>query len=324
MKNYIYLFFLVLFLQSGLNAEWIPGDDFTDERDGQAYKTVLIGEQVWMAENLNIGTLIPTTKAGYEMSDNGIIEKYCWDNDEGTCDGADGKMKRGGFYEWMEAMQYWTSQPELPVRGICPEGWHIPSNDEWNELIAFLGDGLTAGQKMLVGGGSGFEALLTGYRCTMTGSFRVSATSSDTRTYFWTAEQYDGENAPLFELGAESFTSFAFSKSLGLCVRCIWDGEAIDVDETQGMNDNLKLKVIPNPFNSNTNITYQFNGAEAVRIELIIVDVLGNVVAELMNEKIKPGGYNYNFDSINLNSGVYFVVAKTNKTITQTPMIVMK
>jgi len=127
------------------------GRSITDDRDGQIYKTVVIGTQVWTAENMNIGTMIPSTQAGSQMSNNGIIEKYCWGNDT-QCNGANGNMKRGGFYEWQEAMQYWNGQPPLPVQGLCPKGWHIPSNAEWNTLIAYLG-GATAYTKMIAGGG---------------------------------------------------------------------------------------------------------------------------------------------------------------------------
>ena len=234
-------------------AQWQPGDNLIDERDGQSYKTIKIGEQVWMAENLNIGNLIPTTQAGYEMSDNNIIEKYCWDNDEGNCNGSDGKMKRGGFYEWMEAMQYWTGQPENPHQGLCPKGWHIPTNAEFSELAEFLGGSSIAGGKLKVGGETGFNALLTGYRCTMTGSFSPGYTfsNSDWFSYFWTAEHYDAENSYFWEVNQNlphfSMPSFqAFAKSLGLCVRCLWDGPASDIKKipNQTVYSNWKLFLI--------------------------------------------------------------------------------
>ena len=84
-----------------------------------AYK---VGDQCWIAENLNIGEMIDGTE---EMTDNGVIEKYCYDNNPIVCD------ELGGLYQWDEIMQYTTTQGE---QGICPAGWHIPTDDEWKIL----------------------------------------------------------------------------------------------------------------------------------------------------------------------------------------------
>jgi uncharacterized protein (TIGR02145 family) len=86
-----------------------------DTRDGQSYNTVQIGTQCWMAENLNIGTWISDTVA---MTDNDIIEKYS-----------------GGLYQWHEMMQY-SNTPG--VQGICPAGWHVPTDPEWCTLSQFI------------------------------------------------------------------------------------------------------------------------------------------------------------------------------------------
>lgn len=229
MKKF-YLFLIPFLLSNAGAMAWEPGDDLIDERDGQTYKTVLIGSQIWMAENLNIGELIPSSKQGFEMADNDIIEKYCWGNEMANCDGDDGKMKRGGFYEWPEAMKYNTPIAGENMQGICPYGWHIPTNAEFQQLADFLGGNAGAGAKLKDVGESGFNALLTGYRCTMTGSFAPGYTFDENNyfTFFWTAEQYDEENAYFWEIQENSnhFSrpSFeAFSKSLGLCVRCIMD-----------------------------------------------------------------------------------------------------
>jgi uncharacterized protein (TIGR02145 family) len=117
-------------------TEFVCGNPFIDPRSGQSYNTVQIGDQCWMAENLNIGTMINGIE---EMTDNGIIEKYCYDDNPANCE------EYGGLYLWDEMMQYTTTQG---VQGICPSGWHLPSDEEWTILTDFLGGQWDAGGKM--------------------------------------------------------------------------------------------------------------------------------------------------------------------------------
>ncbi len=97
----------------------------TVEYEGQVYNTVQIGDQCWFKENLNVGTKINSTQSGFQQQDNDTIEKYCYNNDEANCD------VYGGLYEWPEAMQYATTEG---AQGICPVGWHIPTDNEWKIL----------------------------------------------------------------------------------------------------------------------------------------------------------------------------------------------
>ena len=98
-----------------------PGTPTVDY-EGQVYNTIQIFSQCWLKENLNVGTMIQGTES---MADNGIIEKYCYNNEYDSC------TKYGGLYQWREAMQYTTQQG---ARGICPTGWHIPTDEEWKVL----------------------------------------------------------------------------------------------------------------------------------------------------------------------------------------------
>jgi uncharacterized protein (TIGR02145 family) len=88
----------------------------------QVYNTVQIFSQCWLKENLNVGTQIPGNQ---DMTDNDVIEKYCYNNQEDMC------IEYGGLYQWNEIMQYNTLQGS---RGICPPGWHIPTDEEWKVL----------------------------------------------------------------------------------------------------------------------------------------------------------------------------------------------
>ncbi|MBI9037555.1 MAG: hypothetical protein JEY97_05420 [Bacteroidales bacterium] len=110
------------------------GDMFYDTRNEQFYNTVLIGEQCWMAENLNIGEKINFPEN--DMTNNGIIEKYCYNNDPANC------VTYGGLYQWNEMMEYTTTSGE---QGICPDGWHLPSDDEWEILEGEVDDQFSFG-----------------------------------------------------------------------------------------------------------------------------------------------------------------------------------
>jgi uncharacterized protein (TIGR02145 family) len=115
---------------------FVCGNSFFDARDGKSYPTVLIGTQCWMAQNLDIGTRI---NGSQEQTANGIIEKYCYDDLESNCN------VYGGLYQWHEAMQYMRTES---IQGICPDGWHFPSDAEWSVLTTFLGGESVAGGKM--------------------------------------------------------------------------------------------------------------------------------------------------------------------------------
>jgi uncharacterized protein (TIGR02145 family) len=179
--------------EAGKANRWNCGQTMTDPRDNQVYNTVMIGTQCWMAENLNIGTRIDSSGA---QSNNGLIEKYCYHDLESNCD------IYGGLYSWNEAMDYHTTPGS---RGICPNGWHVPTDAEWCTLTLFLdtevdceaegASGLDAGGKMKEAGtahwltpntgasnSSGFTAL-PGGQFTNTSAF--NGITSD--AYFWSS-----------------------------------------------------------------------------------------------------------------------------------------
>ena len=198
------------------------GDPFTDSRDGQTYNSVQIGDQCWMAENLNIGTQIDGV---ITMSDNSIIEKYCYDNDSMNCE------IFGGLYQWNEMMQYKTTQSE---QGICPNGWHLPSDAEWFEMENYLDPsinnpdsynwrGIDCGEQMLEGGSSGFEALLTGKREWDTGIFQ----NIGIKVYFWTStiNPYNTIHSWLRMLENNNNQAYrnGSMKAYGLSARCLRD-----------------------------------------------------------------------------------------------------
>ena len=120
----------------------------TDDRDGQTYKTVKIGKQWWMAENLNYASLQP--------SDSLDSTSFCYNDSLKYC------AKYGRLYFWSAAMDSaatWSENgkgcgygvvctPTFPVRGVCPAGWHIPNRDELYELVLAVGGVNDAGDAL--------------------------------------------------------------------------------------------------------------------------------------------------------------------------------
>ncbi|HPT08410.1 MAG TPA: FISUMP domain-containing protein [bacterium] len=90
---------------------------------GETYPTVQIGSQCWMAKNINIGRMVNGSDSG--QSNNLIIEKFCYKNNILNCDTG------GGLYQYDETVQYMSG---INIQGICPIGWHIPSESELTKL----------------------------------------------------------------------------------------------------------------------------------------------------------------------------------------------
>jgi uncharacterized protein (TIGR02145 family) len=155
--------------QPGFNCGVVP---WTDVRDNRNYRTVQIGAQCWLADNLDYGTRVPSTMV---QTDNCTAEKYCYNNDDANC------ASTGALYQWDELMQY---DRTAGSQGICPPGWHVPEATEWAELINFLGGNGLAGRTLQDPVTPGFNALPGGvlYQ-NNTWSFK------DLATLFWTSTQ---------------------------------------------------------------------------------------------------------------------------------------
>ncbi len=110
------------------NSLFSCGSTLTDVRDGKTYPTASIGGRCWMAENLSYGTGIPMH---LPSTDNCTPEKYCIPVDA-SC------TIFGGLYQWEELMQYGHSEAG---KGLCPPEWHVPSENEWQQMISSLGTG---------------------------------------------------------------------------------------------------------------------------------------------------------------------------------------
>jgi uncharacterized protein (TIGR02145 family) len=128
----------------------ICGSDLTDPRDNKVYPTVQIGSQCWLAEDLNYGTEIPENM---DQRDNCIPEKYH--------NPASSIQHPASVYQWDEIMNY---DETLSTQGLCPPGWHIPTEADWNTLFTNYISNAFAASPLKYSGFSGFNALLSGAR----------------------------------------------------------------------------------------------------------------------------------------------------------------
>jgi len=107
------------------------GATMNDYRDTPptVYQTAMIAGKCWMTENLHYGTVVtnPSQTQPQPQTDNCLHEKYCLSADNANC------SMFGGLYQWDELIQY--GQTPVPYQGVCPPGWHIPTYQEWQDLI---------------------------------------------------------------------------------------------------------------------------------------------------------------------------------------------
>jgi len=148
---------------------------FTDSRDGKKYKVVKIGEQTWMAENLNYNA----------------DGSKCYEEQESNC------QKYGRLYNWEMAMK------------ACPSGWHLPSDAEWQSLVDFAGGEGAAGKRLKTSSGwnkngngtdaFGFSALPGGYSISSVafnyvgngGYWWGNSSNNDIDNYYWNMDYED-------------------------------------------------------------------------------------------------------------------------------------
>ena len=210
----------------------------TDLRDGKTYKTVTIGRQIWMAENLNYAYTDVFYKRDNYTSDS---TSWCYDNDPANC------AKYGRLYTWaaaMDSLGKWSKNgkkcgyiascsPTYPVRGICPKGWHLPSKQEFGTLITAVGDSSTNGTVLKStdgwsnhGNGTdafGFSALPAGARSdghyVRRGSY----------AYFWSSNDTKGISHDAYRMylycGEDIAGLIYDNKNHGASVRCVKDSK---------------------------------------------------------------------------------------------------
>ena len=194
------------------------GEDIT--HDGYDYSTVLIGDQCWFAENCRYLPEVSPSSEGSETSPYYYVFNY-----QGT-DVATAKST--GNYETYGVLYNW---PAVMTEGICPSGWHIPSDEEFSQLTDFLGGEDVAGGKMKEAGydhwnspnegatnSSGWTGLPGGYRDS--GGFYSNGDDG----YWWSASESGSNSWSRFLYNYYDIVyRFNFIRNGGFSARCVRD-----------------------------------------------------------------------------------------------------
>ena len=203
-NKYIPLFFLLVCLfQFGCEKEYT--EQYITDIDGNNYKVIQIGSKTWMAENLRV----TKDKQGNPL------ETWCYIDQPGKCE------EFGRLYTWEEAKK------------ASPEGWRLPTVDDWKELETELGmdpeetetfgwRGTDQGTQLKEGGSSGFNALLAGYK---DGVVLWDGRYFDIGYFgsFWSATEYDSLTAIAYwvHITSEKVLKSDYDKTSALTVRCV-------------------------------------------------------------------------------------------------------
>lgn len=216
-------------------GEPCPGmPTFTDIRDGTVYSTVQIGNQCWMAENLAYLPSVVPPETGSQTEPYYYVYEY-YGTDVTTAKSTANYINYGVLYNWPAAMDEASGSDTNPsgVQGVCPDGWHLPSDAEWIELREYLGGYTIAGGKLKETGTThwdspntgatnetGFTARPGGIR-DFIGDFYYIGSSG----YWWTTSEENINYAYYRRLGSNHshLFSHSFYKQIGRSVRCIKD-----------------------------------------------------------------------------------------------------
>jgi uncharacterized protein (TIGR02145 family) len=217
----------------------------TDARNNKAYKTVKIGEQVWMAENLNFVAMV-NVMVGDEIAGEKISGNNRCANAPNTEDGmkivdSDDCKKYGRYYTWPAVMGFketcvsnltttanCNETIKSPHRGICPEGWHVPSQAEYNTLVTTAGGATTTGAGTNLRAREGWSSspgvdklgfsILDGFIHATTNAFTLAVAYMRTTT-----ENTATTNFPLVIAPTIISTTTSTNKNLPSSLRCIKD-----------------------------------------------------------------------------------------------------
>jgi uncharacterized protein (TIGR02145 family) len=224
------------------SSSGVAKETFTDERDGKTYGKVVVGNQTWMAENLNYK---PDT-----------VDSWCYDDDPAKCEIC------GRLYDWNTALT------------ICPDGWHLPTREEWDEITNYAGGSATSGIKLAVsswkdmyglasGDGTddyGFSALPCGMRYN-------DRFGQPNQAHWWSSSERGPNTVSYRRIGYGKSDDAYWNptyKEYGLSVRCVEGrNEIVKVPFTDGRDGKTyEAVVIGTQTWMAENLNYYVNGSK--------------------------------------------------------------
>ena len=208
---------------------------------GKTYNTVQIGTQCWFKENLNIGVRI---SGNQPQTDNGTIEKYCYNDLETNCD------IYGGIFQWNEMMQYAST---LAAQGICPSGWHIPSSDEYLILVNGYGGNLLSNCSLREAGTSHWTAPntcatnLSGFTALPSGINHPSFEFLGELSTIWSSYSNGVHGGVMTNWYNQQATEIgSIYKTSSVAVRCLKDCSAVPASPSSGSHTSTQTEIIWN------------------------------------------------------------------------------
>ena len=289
--------------------------DIVTDFDGNEYHSIVIGDQIWLQENI---------KALHYSDGTAIPDVVSYDNNESNAN------IYGRLYTWDAAMDGMTSEG---ARGICPTGWHIPSAAEWNTLENYLGGSSIAGGKMKEIGISHWRRFNVGadnssaFTALPGGEYDAHDSPHQFRlindyAVFWTSTEISATfaNERYLAFDAAASISFNWYKIMKYSIRAIQDSEVSDLinEEIQFPKRSLLYPNVPNPFNPSTIITYEISKTDIVNVD--IIDIRGKLMKSLQCEQVSAGVHELIWHGMNasgqqVDSGIYVVVMSVGTQI---------
>lgn len=327
MKYFYFLIFMFLFIhqtsfaQSVLhscgadsihNANTIYGNVM--DIDGNNYKTVVIGNQTWMAENLKTsrfcnGATIPNVSSSSDWISaiNTQSGASCWFNNDSVAN----HCPHGKLYNWHIVSD---------IRKVCPVGWHVPSSNEWIDLVNYIdpnGGGVNGG--LIVGkplkststrywqdNSSTFSDNLKGFSGIGSG-FRENSgnfLSFNTGALFWSSSVSMLPNQVFYYAFRNNGTAIVISygpKETGMTIRCIKDSSSTTLSNSMIEID--LFKVYPNPASTEINIT----SSNSTDYYVELINSLGEIIYSDNNTT--------KINCTSFSRGVYSIIIKSNSSV---------
>ena len=200
MKNLMLILTFIFISVTAISQQNSKSQGVVTDHEGNSYRTIKIGDQLWMAENLNT----------IHYSSGEKINSFCYDYDTAYCN------IFGRLYTW-DALNVDTNSDSLP--GICPSDWHVPTDEEWSVMLDSIGGFQSAGIALRRGKYSDFNLRWGGNYQSDLNIFSFI----DRKVYFWSSTEFSNNTAWMRMTGAntKNVNRSTVPKEYAFSIRCV-------------------------------------------------------------------------------------------------------